>query len=57
LKPVSNIVGKNSSVNTGVYDSVAMNTFFATSSGAGCSTVIAANNFGYNIQVGVYIPS
>ncbi|MBT5027356.1 MAG: hypothetical protein HOL15_10555 [Nitrospinaceae bacterium] len=41
-------------VNTNIEDSAAMNTFCATS--AGCSTGIAANNFGYNVQVGVHLP-
>ena len=47
-----NMDWKASSVNTGVDDYAAMNTFCTSSSGFGCSTRIAANNFGYNVQVG-----
>ena len=47
-----NIVWKASSVNTGVDDYAAMNTFCTSSSGFGCSARNAANNFGYNVQVG-----
>ena len=47
-------------VNTEVDDSAAMNTFCASAAGAGCTVSstsgIAANNFGYNVQVGVHLP-
>ena len=52
-----NMVWKASSVNTGVDDYAAMNTFCTSSSGFGCSARIAANNFGYNVQVGGHLPS
>jgi hypothetical protein len=45
-----------SSINIGVNDSAVMNTFYASYSGAGCSTGIAYNNFGYNVQVGCIFP-
>ena len=45
------MVWKASSVNTGVNDYAAMNTFYTSSSDFVCSTRIAANNFGYNVQV------
>jgi hypothetical protein len=47
-----NMVWKASSVNTGVDDYAAMNTFCTSSSGFGCSARITANNFGYNVHVG-----
>ena len=46
------MVWKASSINTGIDDYASMNTFCNSSSGFGCSTCIAANNFGYNVQVG-----
>ena len=46
------MVWKASSINTGIDDYASMNTFCTSSSGFGCSTRIAANNFGYNVQVG-----
>ena len=47
-----NMVWKASSVNTGVDDYAAMNTFSTSFSGFGCSSLIAVKNFGYNVQVG-----
>ncbi len=43
-------------VNTKIDDSAAMNTFCNSANGAGCTAGIAANNFGYNVQVGVHLP-
>ena len=47
-----NMLWKAYSVNTGVDDYAAMNTFCTSSSGFGCSARITANNFGYNVHVG-----